>query len=249
MTSSRIYTVETHDEVLGIMGRDGIREAQLVHVDFHCDMRGLLIDRRRGRAYRIWDRNPDLDEGNYLAHAVLGGMVREVLWIHDEPGGRQDDLQTVKYESDVTAFPHRLLLALRDAPGVPIEYREMTAAEWDGKVEGRVLDIDWDYFAAREYERDSVEARVERFLLRSISGPPRACFVCYSADYCHPTRALYMDFVTRLAHQWQWEVVQVSRPARRRSESPIRRALGPLHVPARNAYRAVGLGLRRRGLF
>ncbi|MDH3224489.1 MAG: hypothetical protein OEO23_12295, partial [Gemmatimonadota bacterium] len=71
MTSPKIYTVESHDEVLGIMRSDGIRGARLVHVDFHCDMRGLLIDRQQRRAYRIWDRNPDLDEGNYLAHAVL----------------------------------------------------------------------------------------------------------------------------------------------------------------------------------
>ena len=244
-----IYAVESHDEVLGLLRAAGTRAGRVVHLDFHCDMRGLLIDRRNGVAHRIWDRNDALDEGNFLTYAILEGIVSQLLWVHDRPGGRRHDLQTVKYESDWSALPHRLAIAATHAKGVAIDYEVVTQDAWDGSTDGWILDIDWDYFAAREYPASSVEARVDRFLNRQLEGTPELCFVCYSASYSHPTRVAYLDFVASLADRWGSEVVHGPAPIPERPRSRAQTMLGPFHAPTRKAYRSLGLALRSRGIY
>ena len=48
-----VYVGDEHDQVLALWRRRGPFSLRVLHLDFHCDMRGLLIDRRAGRAYRI----------------------------------------------------------------------------------------------------------------------------------------------------------------------------------------------------
>jgi hypothetical protein len=141
---STIVAVEHHDQVLPLWRADTFSRAQVVHVDFHCDLRGLLINRKTQRAYRVRDRFPDVDEGNFLTHAVLEGLVSAIRWVHDEPGGRAHDLKTVKYESDLTALVRRGLLALSGDPGLPIRYEVCLHKDWVPLLPGEVLDIDWD---------------------------------------------------------------------------------------------------------
>ena len=86
-----LYVAEHHDEVLALWRRQDLRGIRLCHVDFHDDLRGLVVDRKRKRAYPIGTlargRAP-VDPGNFLAHAVLDGRIERIVWVHDVPGGR-----------------------------------------------------------------------------------------------------------------------------------------------------------------
>ncbi len=41
-----IYVIERHDQLLQLWRSQNIKNLRVVHVDFHCDMRGLLVDRQ-----------------------------------------------------------------------------------------------------------------------------------------------------------------------------------------------------------
>lgn len=247
--SKKIYSVETHEQALGIWREQGVRGAKILHVDFHCDMRGLLIDRKKQLAHKIPERYSRLNEGNFLAHAILEGVVSELRWVHDEPGGRQDDLKIVKYQSDISAQAHRLLLALRRDEGIPIRYEVMTTAHWNDIEPGEILDIDWDYFACLDYAADSIPDRVDAFLSREFAHIPDQTVVCYSPEYCHSTEQEFNRFVSDLAEKFGAEVIEV--PVKRRPEarSTIQALLGPVYQPVHDFYRAACLALHRRGIY
>ena len=106
-----IYACEHHDQLLSLWRDQNRRGLRLAHVDFHDDLRGLLIHRRRRRAYALGALargEARVDSGNFLAHAVLEGRVERICWVHDVPGGRAWDLGIVRYESDLLAWPRRL---------------------------------------------------------------------------------------------------------------------------------------------
>ena len=248
-TRRKIYSVESHEQVLGIWRRNKTRNAKVLHVDFHCDLRGLLIDRKAQTAYRIWDRFPQLDEGNFLTHAVLEGIVREVRWVHDEPGGRKDDLKTVKYATDSSALIHRLLLALRHNHGIPIGYDVVPTDMWSGINEGEILDVDWDYFASTVYPSHSIQRRIDSFLSNDFKRVPEQTFVCYSPEYSHPTRSQFDRFVRELAARFEAEVVTVPRPVKSKSSSLIKPILNSMYRPARHVYHSTCLALRKRGIY
>ena len=244
-----IYSIESHEQALGIWRKAGLRDAKLLHIDFHCDQRGLLVNRKKERAYGIWTRFPQIDEGNFLKHAVLEGVIGQIRWVHDEPGGRRDDIKSVKYESDLTSLFHRAALTLRGEEGVPLKYEVMRTADWRGIEPGEILDIDWDYFAALEYPADSVQNRVDSFLDRDFGHVPEQTIVCYSPEYSHPTRRQFNEFISELASRFDAEVVVIPRPASRKAPSSLRPILKSAYRPARQFYHSACLALRRRGIF
>ena len=249
MKRPKIYSVESHDQVLEIWRANKIRNARVLRIDFHCDLRGLLINRKTNRAHRILDRFPELDQGNFLTHAILEGIVKGVRWVHDKPGGRGDDLKTVKYETDVSAVIHRMLLDLRRENGIPIQYEVVSNANWSGRVEEDILDIDWDFFAAREYPTNSIGPRVDAFLSKLSDPTPRQTYVCYSPDYSHPSRPQFNSFVNSLADRFNAEVISLPRPAHGGTVSRVKETLKPIYVPARQLYHTICLALRKRGIF
>lgn len=246
-----IYLAEEHDQILHLWRAQNAFSLRILHLDFHCDMRGLLIDRKTQRAYRIWDLNPGVGQGNFLAHAILEGRVNSIRWIHSEPGGRQYDVGTVKYESDLTALPHRWLLALRGKHGLPIHYAVMPYTGWTGLVEGEHLDIDWDFFASTAYPADTIQDRVKAFLGREFRTVPEQVTVCYSPDFSHPSQALFRSFVSDLAQIFEAEVIELQ-PS---PDTPEKRPFYKKYVPptlfrlARYIYYSVNLGLRKRGIY
>jgi hypothetical protein len=246
-----IYVVEQHDQVLGLWRAQRASSLRVLHLDFHCDMRGLLIDRQAQRAYRIWDVNPAVGQGNFLTHAILEGRVSAIRWVHDEPGGRRYDVGTVKYVTDLTALPHRWILALRGERGAPIRYEVVAYADWTGLVEGEYLDIDWDFFASVEYSADTIQGRVESFLERGFSTVPDQVYVCYSPDFCHPSRVWFQRFVTDLARILEAEVVEVQpSPGASATGVHYQRYVPPaLFRLARRVYYSASLGLRKRGIY
>lgn len=246
-----IYVVEQHNQILNLWQAQQAFSLRVLHLDFHCDMRGLLIDRKAQRAYRIWDMNPTVGQGNFLTHAILEGRVSSIRWVHDEPGGRQYDVGTVKYESDLTALPHRWLLALRGERGIPIHYEVMPYADWTGLIKGEHLDIDWDFFACIEYPADTIQDRVEAFLGREFRTVPNQVYVCYSPDFSHPSRAQFQRFVGDLAWIFEAEVIELQ-PSH---DAPATRPFYKRYVPptwfrlARRVYYSASLGLRKRGIY
>ena len=104
---AEMVVCEEHSQVYEIWRDRGQRGLRLSHVDFHCDMRGLLIDRPRARAYLIDGVEPRVavvDSGNFIAHAIMEGIVSSIRWVHDTHGGRRYDSPGVKYESTSRRF-------------------------------------------------------------------------------------------------------------------------------------------------
>jgi len=247
-----IYTMERHHELLDLWRTQPTTARRTVHLDFHCDMRGLLINRHTGQAYRIRDRFPDLDQGNFLTHAVLEGHVAGVRWVHDEPGGRVDDIGTVKFETDLSALPHRLAIALRTVPGIPLEYDVVCSRDWEGLREGEHLDIDWDYFASTEYPVESIPDRIAAFWQHSSEVAPGEAYICYSPEYSHPSRPLFAQFVQTMADRFGSSVVALETPST--DSAPNRRTIRNVVPPAvyrhaRAGYHRTARALKTRGVF
>jgi hypothetical protein len=246
-----IYVAEEHDQILSLWRAQRASSLRVLHLDFHCDMRGLLIDRKAQRAYRIWDINPAVDQGNFLTCAILEGLVSGIRWVHGEPGGRRYDVGTVKYESDLTALPHCWLLTLRGKLGVPIHYEVMPYTDWTGLIEGEHLDIDWDFFACMAYPADTIQDRVEAFLGREFRTVPEQVYVCYSPDFSHPSRVQFQNFVGDLAQIFKAEVVELQSSPDMPATQPFYKKYVPpaLFRLARRVYYSTSLGLRKLGIY
>lgn len=244
--------MERHHELLRLWRRQDADSLRIVHLDFHCDLRGMLVDQRKDRAFRIRDRFPELDQGNFLTHAVLEGRVESIRWVHDDPGGRSHDIGTVKLMSDFTALPYRVGLARRRSGALPLEYHIIEADQWRGLERGEHLDIDWDYFAAKEYDPSSITWRIERFWSDHAGVIPEVTYVCYSPEYSHPSRDRFDQFVGELASRFGAEVVAHAAPAR--PEEPNRSSVqrfvpDSAYRAAQRAYRGAIKTIKRRGIY
>lgn len=205
---TELIVAEEHSQLYELWRARGSSRLALCHVDFHCDMRGLLIDRRRGRARSVWQSDPSmnrLDSGSFLAHAVMEGIVTSLRWVHDDFGGRRfDDLYCVKYESDFSALPFRL-------PGcggwVPLSFAEQTFAEWGGPRPGEQLCIDWDGIAYIDYQPRRIRRLMAEVLERECQ--PELVFVARSPDYCHRDPGLFAEFVAGLEKKFQTTAVRL----------------------------------------
>jgi len=210
-----ILVCEEHSQIYEIWQERRQSGLKLAHIDFHCDMRGLLLDIRRSRAYLINAAAPNIqviDSGNFIAHAVIEGVVSSVRWIHDIHGGRRYDAGAVKFESDLTALSHRLLHYLRHDEEVPIMFEEITFDDWDGVRCGEHLDIDWDGIASIEYELPYIRRLMESFLDRGFNTVPETTYLAYSPGYSHPDRRLFEEFLERLALKFSAEIKRLPQP-------------------------------------
>ena len=204
-----IFACEHHDEVLDHWRREDRRGIRLAHVDFHDDLRGLLVDRRRSRAYPIRSlaragAGPDgdrgeVDAGNFLAHAVLERRLDGVRWVHGTPGGRGWDVGIVRYETDLLALPDRLRHRWRGDGELPFAFEEIAMEDWNGPAPDELLSVDWDCFASVLQDRDGIADRVEAFFERLGPHVPPAAWAAYSPEYSHDTLDLFVSFVERLA--------------------------------------------------
>jgi len=208
-----IYVCEHHDEVLRHWKERDLREISLAHVDFHDDLRGLLVDRRKGVAYPIGalaEGRAGADPGNFLAHAVLGGRVRKVCWIHGAIGGRAWDAGIVRYESDLLATHHRIRHRLRGGSEFPLSFREVVIDGWQGLEPGERLSVDWDCFASILQDRGGIAERVEAFLDRLGDSVPEDTWVAYSPEYSHPSLDEFRRFLVTLGNRFDQPVEWLS---------------------------------------
>ena len=122
----KIVIADNHEQVYPVWEERNLRRMTLTHIDFHCDMRGIMIDRRSGRAFFVSDRETQfIDRGNFLAHAIMNGMVSDLQWIHGPKGGRSYDIgPVVSYETDYLAPLHRYHHKRSNRPEVPLTFRQ-----------------------------------------------------------------------------------------------------------------------------
>ena len=153
-----------------------------------------------------------VDEGNFLTHAIMENRVTGISWTHHLPGGRQADVGTVMYMTDITVQPRRLLFGLQGRQGIPFNYDVAEYSQWCGLQAGEFLDLDWDFFAAKNYPRNSIKARVEAFFDMDFKFVPAQIYVCYSPRYSHPSRDQFEMFVDRLNCLFRAKIVRLPNP-------------------------------------
>jgi hypothetical protein len=206
-----IYACEHHDQVLSLWRRQGRDRVALAHVDFHDDMRGLLVDRRRDVAYPIGSLARDeapLDAGNFLSHAVVERRVDRIRWVHDLPGGRAWDVGIVRYERDLFALPQRLRHRLTGGREYPLTFAEILLEDWRGPAPGERLSVDWDCFASILLDAAGISRRVDSFLRKLGGEVPPETYLVYSPEYSHPTldgfRELALELTRRFEQPLEW---------------------------------------------
>lgn len=245
-----LFVIENHDQLFHIWSQRNDRNLRVCHIDFHCDLRGLLIDRVKQVAYKIPDVRRGVDMGNFLSHAIAEGRVDAVSWVHGTPGGRSCDVNTVKYTEDLTALPFNLAVRLNRLLPLPLEYSVFEMDSWPGPNRGDFLDIDWDVFAAREIPRDELQQRVEMFFSKSLAVSLSGISVCYSPSHSHETRAQFDDFVGRLEEQYEVSRLD-ARDTKCCSRLPWYRRIIPafMYRQLQAVYFESWLWLRRHGIF
>ncbi len=245
-----LFVIENHDQLYHLWSQQNARNLRVCHIDFHCDLRGMLINHAKHVAYKIPDVRSGVDMGNFLSHAIAEGRIDAIRWIHGTPGGRSCDVNTVKYTEDFTSLPYNLAIRLNRLSPIPLEYSVCEIDAWPGPLPGDFLDIDWDVFAEREVPRAELEQRVEVFFSKKLSVPLSGISVCYSPSHSHDTRQQFEHFVERLKELYLAARINVPEE-RRRSNVPVHRRLIPpaIYNPLRSVYYACRLWLKRRGIY
>jgi hypothetical protein len=243
-----IYACEHHDEILTLWREQDLREIRLSHVDFHDDLRGMLVDQRARRAYPIGDFSSErtaVDPGNFLAHAIVEGRLECVRWLHTAMGGRAWDMGIVRYASDLSSWPRRLRHRLRGGPVFAFEFEELLLDDWPGLAGDERLSVDWDCFASILQNEEGVEARLDLFRSRLGTSIPPDTYLAYSPEYCHPSLDRFRSFVHELSAKFGQGICW-------HSSSLVSGQLTPAAIdtrlPRHWLKRAI-LFLRRRGIY
>jgi hypothetical protein len=243
-----IYVCEHHDQLLPLWRRQDWRGGALAHVDFHDDLRGLLVDRRRNVAYPIGSLAREaapLDAGNFLAHAVLEQRVDRIRWIHDLPGGRAWDVGIVRYERDLFALPQRLRQRFAGTREVPLTFAEILLENWRGPAPGERLSVDWDCFASILLDASGISRRVESFLEKLGNTAPPETYLAYSPEYSHPTLEAFRSLASELGRRFEQPLEWLSSDLERGRTSPTD---VEARLPTRPWIRLI-LRLRRMGIY
>ena len=215
---TELIIAEEHSQLYDLWLKRGASNLAVCHVDFHCDMRGLLIDRRLGQACFVEKHIPyihRLNSGSYLSHAVMNGIVTKLRWVHDDFGGREFDyFHCVKYETDFSALPYRLR---GKNQCVPLTYTEQTFINWNGPQPGEHLDIDWDGIAFADYDEEHIHSLMAEILERDFE--PESIFIAHSPGYCHSNKSLFEDFISGLENKFHVQAIRL--PAIQAFEAPL----------------------------
>lgn len=206
---NKIYIFEYHSQLLDLWRRESLKGLSILHLDAHCDLRGLLIDRQRNAAYKICIGSR-IDDGNFLTFALLEGRLRAIRWVHDQWGGRENDTFTVRYETDALAIPYKLLHRLLKVKGFQVEYEVIKYEEWQGLNEGEHLDIDWDFFASYRKPKTILRTQIEKFLDQKLNRIPTYTYLCYSPSTSYSSREEFIDFTSVLAKKFNAELINLN---------------------------------------
>jgi hypothetical protein len=208
---AELYIIREHHEILSLWRRRKAGGIRLLHLDFHDDMRGFLIDRMRGIAHRTGIVRPDRkepDEGNFLVHAVMEGFVSKIRWVRGRIGGRAYESGIVRYTEDLASLPHQVAHFLRKDMEYRLEFNEILYESWDGLFEDEQLDIDWDFFASCHLNPQGMKERFSAFFEKAGNRVPPVVYFCYSPGHVHPSRLEFLASVQELSERYdaapQW---------------------------------------------
>jgi len=198
-----IYACEHHDDVLALWRRQDLKGIRLAHVDFHDDLQGLIVNRRRGLAFaRNSLLKAKVHPGNFLAKAVVERRLDAVRWVHDIPGGRGWDFGVVKYTSDPSVMLQRIRHGLPSLE-LPFEFQELLMRRWCGPAPGERMSVDWDCFASILQAESTISDRVDSFVTRLGDHVPVDSYVCFSPDYSHiGSLPAFLQLVELLARRY-----------------------------------------------
>lgn len=205
---TELIVAQEHSQLYDLWVQNGEKDLSICHVDFHDDLRGLLIDRKQGTAQFVSKHIPYIymrDPGSFLSHAVMEGIVKKIRWVHDEYGGRGYDSTVVKYENDLTALPYRFFPDRQ----VKIEFSEHTFKNWGGVQDGEHLDIDWDGIAYRDYELAHIQTLMTEILDRSYPIDMPRVYLVLSPGYCHPDLSLFNKFIQLLEKKFNTTAIHL----------------------------------------
>jgi len=206
-----IIIADNHEQVYPVWKEHGLKNALLTHVDFHCDMRGIMIDREQGRAFFTSQRESTfIDRGNFLAHAIMNGMISDLRWVHGPRGGRAFDIgPVVSYETDFFSRRHFRYHEQSGDMAVTLKFEEGLLSDWEGTRINEILDVDWDTFASVDYEAEHRKTLIETFFTRDFSNVPDLTTLVYSPGYSDPDRTLFDEFALRLADRFSASIVRL----------------------------------------
>jgi len=209
----RIYVADNHEQVYPIWQEHKVKGALLTHLDFHCDMRGILIDRKNNRAFFTSHRETTfVDRGNFLAHAIMSGMIKDICWVHGPKGGRAFDVgPVVSYETDYLARLHLFNHKRSGRNDVSIQFNECLLSDWSGMRQNEMLDLDWDAFASVEYDEVHRKELIEQFFEKDFTFIPELTTLIYSPGYSDPDRSLFEAFTEQLADRFGAEIIQIQK--------------------------------------
>jgi hypothetical protein len=199
---TNLYIAKEHHEFLPIWKAERKMGRSVLHLDFHDDLRGLLIDRKKGKAYRTGifrTLQQPLDDGNFLAQAVISGAVQRIRWVRGSVGGRACDAGIVKYKEDIAALPHRLSHFLKRGKSFRLDFDEIIFKDWCHCDTGELLSMDWDFFASFNLNPEGIQKRFEQFLSRLRIHIPDEIYFCYSPRHVHPSSHAFMAAVESLS--------------------------------------------------
>lgn len=210
-----IVVADNHEQVYPVWEEHGFKNIKLTHVDFHCDMRGIMIDRKHGQAFFTSERETQfIDRGNFLAHAIMNGIVSDLQWVHGPKGGRSYDIgPVVAYESDYLSPLHRRYHRQSGRDAVELKFKQGLLSDWIGPRENEILDVDWDTFASIDYSSRHRKELIETFYAKDFSNIPALTTLVYSPGYSDPDRSLFEDFTERLADCFQATVTHLPKQA------------------------------------
>ncbi len=150
-----VLFVDSHEEILPF-----VRGPDLLHLDFHCDQRGLLVDTTNNRVDALLaSLSEEPDCGNWLLQSLhIRRAVKRFCWVYSHPmGGVKDD----EAGTTVLFVPQGRLPAtytqLDSYSALPdCRWEEILAKEWN------TVSLDWDFVAAAQFKRS---VRKQRALL------------------------------------------------------------------------------------
>ena len=149
-----VLFVDRHEEIVPF-----IRGPDLLHLDFHCDQRGLIVDVENNRVdVLLAALHEEPDCGNWLLRPLyLTRAIKRFCWVYPYPtGGIKDDEAgtTVMYLPVTTARAPAQLESYSVLPDN--RWEEALAYEWS------TVSLDWDFVAAGQFNRS---VRKQRALL------------------------------------------------------------------------------------
>lgn len=217
-----IYVVEEHHELFYLWRELEFKNNRILHLDAHCDMHNLLID-RKSNFCSLLPGLKKIDCGNFISFAVRDGMINDIKWIYDKYGGRFNDTTHVKYTTDFTSIPYLIKNFFISPKKYPLKYTEHLFDDVNCfEIEEDVyLDIDWDFFALESKSLPEIQKNINLFLEYNFKIIPDYTCVSYSSDYVLPSRREFDDFVLRLKDKFKADIIKYSYPLPKEEEKQV----------------------------